>query len=373
MASVLTSTRHETDSYENAMALIENSGWSDGLPTVPPTEKRVSRFLEHSGYSGDEVLVTIAERDKAITAEKLAINSVLAGCLPEYMPVIVAIMEALTHPRFRFNHLASLGSPWPVIVVNGPIAKELGIFSGMYCFGPGHRANLTIARAVSLTLRNCAGARNEDVQRGQWGHSLRLVGCISENEETPWVPLHVERGFSANSSTVTVASTYPGSPSHVTVNLDGENPNRMLDGVCHAIANWGGAQWTRGAYGLFVSPHMVDIFVRAGWSKSNVSDYIVENTTSSIAELKYRGAWGRQVTDVAEDELALHPADVETRLHLFKENPAYDRFVALGSALDERELGVFVVVAGGDAGARMQITIPYQVSSNPVTTEVRHR
>jgi hypothetical protein len=155
------------------------------------------------------------------------------------------------------------------------------------------------------------------------------------------------------------------------VNLNEENPQRMLDGVCHAMANWGGAQWTRGAYGLFVSPHMVEIFAREGWAKSDVRDYVVENTTSTIADLKYRGAWGRQVTDVTAEELAVQPSDAETRLHLFKQNPEYDRYVALGSAFDDRELDVFVVVAGGDAGARMQITIPYQVSSNPVTKEVR--
>lgn len=372
MSALLTSERHEADSYEDAIELAYELGWSDGLPIVPPTERRVAEFLEASGLEPDAVVADITERNKKITAEKAAINAVMAGCKPDYFPVLVAALEAMGDKRYKFNHLASLGSPWPLIVVNGPIAKQIGLHNGIYTFGPGNRANLTLARAVSLVLRNCAGAKSEDVQRGQWGNSIRFSGCIAEVEDSGWEPLHVQRGFTPDASAVTVASTYPGSPAHVTVNLNGEKPTRMLNAVCHAISGWGGAQWTRGTYCLLISTHMVDIFLKEGWGKRDVRDYVVENTKATVADLKYRGAWGKFRGDADEEMLRIDPGDDERSLYLFKRNPE-DEYIFLNSATDERDLDVLVVVAGGDAGARMQITIPYQVSTNAVTKQIKVR
>lgn len=370
MPVLLTSERHEAASYEDAMELAYELGWSDGLPIVPPTERRVAEFLEASGLEPDTIVADITERNMKITAEKAAINAVMAGCKPEYFPVLVAALQAMADKRYKFNHLASLGSPWPLLVVNGPIAKQIGLHSGIYTFGPGHRANLTLARALSLVLRNCAGAKIEDVQRGQWGNSIRFSGCIAEIEDSGWEPLHVQRGFAPDASAVTVASTYPGSPAHVTVNLNGEKPTRMLDAVCHSISYWGGAQWTRGTYALLIGTHMVDIFLKEGWSKRDVRDYVVENTKATVADLKYRGAWGKFRGDADEEMLRINPGDDERSLYLFKRNPE-DEYLFLNSATDERDLDLMVVVAGGDAGARMQITIPYQVSTNAVTKQIK--
>jgi hypothetical protein len=370
MSVPLTSERHEAASYEEAIELAYELEWSDGLPVVPPTERRVTEFLAAGRLDPDTVVADIAERNKKITAEKAAVNAVMAGCRPEYFPVLVAALEAMADKHYKFNHLASLGSPWPLLVVNGPIARQIGMHSGIYTFGPGHRANLTLARALSLVLRNCAGAKIEDVQRGQWGNSIRFCGFIAEIENSGWEPLHVQRGFAPDESAVTVNSTYPGSPAHVTVNLIGEKPSRMLDSVCHAISYWGGAQWTRGMYVLLISTHMVDIFLRRGWSKQDVRDYVVENTKATVADLKCRGAWGMFRGDADEEMLQINPGDEERLLYLFKRN-AEDEYLFLGSATDDRDLDVMVVVAGGDAGPRMQITIPYQVSTNPVTKKIR--
>lgn len=371
MSGSLTSTRHEVDGYDAAVEFAHRSGWSDGLPIVPPTEQRVMACLEHNGLQPDDVIAEITERDKTITAEKLAVNAVMAGCLPEYLPVLATALEAMADRRYKFNHLASLGSPWPLMIVNGPIAREIGLYSGMYTFGPGNRPNLTIARGLSLVLRNCAGAKIEDIQRGQWGNAIRLVGCIAENEDTAWEPLHAMRGFDRGASAVTVVSTYPGSPAHVTVNLNGEQPVRILNAAIHAITHWGGAQWTRGMYTLLVGPHMIEIFDREGWTKQRVRDYIVDNTTTTVADLKFRGAWGKFMGAATEETLRIEPGDENVRMHLFKHNPGLDEFVFLHSAIDDRDLDVMVVAAGGDAGARMQITIPYQVSTNAVTKQVR--
>jgi hypothetical protein len=369
MSVPLTSARFAAASYPEAVELAYELGWSDGLPIVPPTERAVGAFLEAGGLAPDTVVADIAERNRQITAEKAAVNAVMAGCRPEYFPVLIAALQAMADKSYKFNHLASLGSPWPLVVVNGPIAKRIGMHSGIYTFGPGNQANLTIARGLSLTLRNCAGAKVEDVQRGQWGNAMRFCGCIAEMEVEGWEPLHVQRGFAPEESTVTVASTYPGSPSHVTVNLIGEKPERMLNAVCHAITYWGGAQWTRGTYGLLVGPHIAEMFVREGWSKQNVRDYVVENTKATVADLKYRGAWGMFRSDADEEMLRVNPGDEDRYLYLFRRNPE-DEFVFLNSATDDRDLEVMVIVAGGDAGGRMQITIPYQVSTNSVTKKI---
>jgi len=333
----------------------------------------VRQFVEAVGLAPDATIADITERAAVITAEKLAINAVMAGCLPEYMPVLVAAVEAVTEPQFKFNHLASLGSPWPLMIVNGPIAKEIKLNSGMYVFGPGHRPNCTIARALSLLLRNCAEAKVEGVQRGKWGNTNRFVGCIAENEDTPWTPLHVQRGFNRNDSAVTLVSTYPGVPQHTNMHMLGERPDRMLDPVCHSFASYGGAFWTRGVFTLIMGPSDVEVFVKHGWSKDDVRAYVMEHTRSSVAELKFRGAWGIALDAMDEEMVTIRPGDENTFLYLFKDNGEYNDYLYTRSNVEARLLDLFVVVAGGNAGWRPALTYPYQYSTNPVTKKIRTR
>lgn len=373
-ASVLTSRRHHVDDYEAAIDYAYRAGWTDGLPIVPPTERRVVEFLDAAGLAPTDTVVEIPERARVISAEKVAVNAVMAGCLPQYLPVIIAALEAMADPRYKFNHLASMGSPWPMMIVNGPVAAELEINNGRYLFGPGHRPNLTIARGLSLVLRNCAGARNEDTQRGAWGNPMRLVGCIAENEAVGWTPLHVQHGFQPNDSTVTVLSVYPGSPCHISINEAGNDPARLLNSVCHAMANWGGGMWIRGTYTLLMGPHFVDTFQRQGWTKQDIHDYLIENTKSSVASLKERQAWGKHLDHVSAEELVIQPGDHERYVHLFKKTPEYEPYVSWPATLEtnyDRDIDVFVIPAGGDAGQRMTMTIPHSVSTNPVTKMIR--
>jgi len=373
-SSTLTSAHYDVDSYLSAVNLAYNEGWSDGLPVIPPTEDLIRAFLDGVGLAPSDVIVEIAERGRVITAEKLAVNAVMAGCLPEYMPVLVAILEAMADPRYRFNHLASMGSAWPLVVVNGPIAERIGLNSGVYLFGPGHRANLSIARGLSLVLRNCAGARFEDTQRGQWGNPMRLVGCIAENENVGWTPLHVQRGFRAEESVVTVVSVYPGSPVHINVNERGETVEGLLDSVCYAMANWGGAIYNRGVYTLLIPPNYIEWFHRAGWSKDTVHDYMVENTKASVASLKTRRVWGKHLEDVDPAQLEIRPGDDQVFIHLLKKHPTLEPYVSWPIALQpdyDRDVDVFVVAAGGNAGDRMGLMVPNYVSTNPVSRVVR--
>ena len=159
-----------------------------------------------TGRSPDEILGYVPVRQRRITVEKVAINAVMAGCLPEYMPVVLAAVEAMCDEGYNLHgSSASTGGSATLLIVNGPIAKELGINSGANLFGPGCRANATIGRALRLILMNVCGAIPGTLDRSTMGHPGKYTYCIAENEaDSPWEPYHVEKGFAADTSTVTV-------------------------------------------------------------------------------------------------------------------------------------------------------------------------
>ena len=206
MPAALTSKRHQVEDPADAVEFCFRQGWSDGLPVVPPTEARVRAMLEATRLPPAQQVGFVAHRAVSITAEKVAINAVLAGCRPEYMPVVVAAVEGISDPRFSYHGPGtSTAGAGVLVIVNGPIARELDVNAGDNLFGPGWRANLTIGRAVRLVMRNVCGSRPGTLDRGTLGHPGRLAYVIAENEaDSPWTPLHVERGFRAEQSTVTV-------------------------------------------------------------------------------------------------------------------------------------------------------------------------
>ena len=370
MAKRLASERIAVDSVEDAVELYFDRGWTDGLPVVPPTENKIVEFLDCAQMEPGDVIGEIPERDRVITAEKLAINAVMAGCKAEYMPVLVAAVEAICHPDFKFNHLATLGSAWPLFIVNGPAGQELGFNSGMYLLSSaGSRASSTVARAVSLLLWNCAEARPDGIQRGQWGNPGRGHYCIAENEETPWDPLHVQLGFDRDTSTVTAVSTYPG-PYQVYCQRTTE-PELMLDSIADAISTY---DFYRGTYVVFVPPHFVDIFTRHEWTKDDVRDYLVENCKRSVADLKRRGIWGLHSSEYqgyAGVNQNVEPGDDQRFGYVFKPHE-YDRILFDDTTLLRRS-DIYVVVGGGNAGPRLCFIAPYGVSTDPKTVAVRRR
>ncbi|MDO8598446.1 MAG: hypothetical protein Q7R45_17690, partial [Sulfuricaulis sp.] len=159
-------------------------GWTDGLPVVPATAEPVAAMLEAAALRPDAVLAEMPSRNVVLTAEKVAINAVMAGCKPEYMPVIAAAVKALGAPEFGLHHVASGHSGATIIVlVNGPIAARLGINSTNNVFGPGVRANATIGRAVRVMILNLGGAKPNERDKGPLGHPGRFSYCIGEDEE----------------------------------------------------------------------------------------------------------------------------------------------------------------------------------------------
>jgi len=188
--------------YEHAY----EQGWTDGLPIIPATRRRVDAFVRASGRAADDVVGILPPRKGRATVEVIAINAVMAGCRPEYMPVIVAAMEGLTDPGFSLELMQVTTNPMcPLLIVNGPVRRQLDINSGIGCLGPGWRANATIGRAVRLILNNAGGALPGVYSKSTFSSPLRYSYVCGENEEdNPWTPLHVDRGYRRDQSTVTV-------------------------------------------------------------------------------------------------------------------------------------------------------------------------
>ncbi|MFH1652383.1 MAG: hypothetical protein ABID87_09845 [Chloroflexota bacterium] len=187
---------------------MDTHGWGDGLPVVPPTPERVSRMIAASGLAPDHVVAEVQPLDGVATIEKIAVNAVMAGCRPEYMPVVVAAVAAMCEPQFNLQGIQATTNPTGVcVVVNGPIRKKLNINCGRNCLGPGWRANATIGRAIRLIQLNIGGGKPEEIDKASQGYPGKYTMCFGENEEdSAWKPLHVERGFKAAESTVTVVS-----------------------------------------------------------------------------------------------------------------------------------------------------------------------
>ena len=343
MASTLTSKRYAVNDLGEAIELCYEKGWTDGLPVIPPTPERVHAMLDAVRLAPQHQVVYIAHRAVAITAEKVAINAVLAGCTPAYMPVVLAAIEAIGDPAWGYHGPGtSTGGAAVLIVVNGPIAQELDINAGDNLFGPGWRANATIGRAVRLVMRNVCGSRPGTLDRGTLGHPGKLSYVIAENEaESPWPPLHVERGFSPTQSAVTVmAAEAP----HQFYNQLSNTAEGILTTLCDDMRISGNVVGQPQYLVILAGEHMRTI-ASDGWTKAQIRQFVFDHTQNSLAHLKRTQRLSGTVT----------PED-ETRLRPLIESPE----------------DVFIVAAGGRAGA-FSAYIPgwgSKRSSQAVTKEV---
>lgn len=368
MNKILKSVSYEVDNPLDAIEFCYEKGWTDGLPVVPPTEARVVEFLEYAQLEPDQIVGEIPERNRVVTAEKLAINAVMAGCRKEYMPVVKSATEALCDPDFKFNHLASLGSPWPMMIVSGPIVKELEFNHGMWVLGPGFRPNATIGRTISLIVSNCAKGYIGGIQRGTYGHPGRFNSlCVGENSQvTGWEPHHVEMGFDQNTSTVTLVSTYPGVDTPLCIRME---PEPILEVLSYYIAD---GLFYRGIYPILMGPPWAEVFVKAGWTKTDMKNWMYEHCKFSVAGLKARRRWGlftRHAEGLGSADQKIEPGDENKYVYIWKEGQ-YDQYV-FDDAATERKMGIYFVAAGGDSGHRCAIMTPYAASSNPVTKPIK--
>ena len=190
------------NAYEHAY----DQGWTDGLPIIPPSQDLVERFVIASGREPQESIAVVPPRKGRATVEVIAINAVMAGCRPEYMPALIAAVEALIDPSFPLELIQVTTNPMtPLLLFNGPIRDQLDINYGAGCLGPGWRANATIGRAIRLVLLNAGGALPGIYSKSSFASPLRYTFVLGENEEeNPWTPFHVDQGFGPEDSTVTV-------------------------------------------------------------------------------------------------------------------------------------------------------------------------
>ena len=187
------------ESYAAINRLYQERGWTDGLPIVPPTAEAVAECLRHTDRDPRELIAVLPPRQGEATVERIAVNTVMAGCRPEYLPVVITAIEALADPGFNLDSIQATTHPVaPLMIVNGPIARELGINSGYNAFGQGFAPNLTIGRAVRLVLMNLGGGLPGTGDRSTQGSPAKIAYCVAENEDAnPWEPLHVEAGIPA--------------------------------------------------------------------------------------------------------------------------------------------------------------------------------
>jgi hypothetical protein len=299
----LKSRRHTVPDAGGAMELCYTNGWTDGLPVVPPTAERIRAMLEAGGIAAQQQIAFIENRQVSVTAEKVAINAVMAGCKAEYMPVIVAAVEALADPVYGYHGPAtSTGGSAVFMVVNGPIARELDINCGDNLFGPGWRANATIGRAIRLIMRNVIGTLPGELDRSSLGHAGKYSFCIAENEkDSPWPAFHTTRGFRAEQNAVTIFAAYAP---HQYSNRLSATPEGVLATACaHMKVSAGTARHPQYAM-VFAGEHQA-IMKKAGWTRERVQQHVYENSQSTLAELKRINLLPGAVTP--EDESTLFP------------------------------------------------------------------
>ncbi len=274
-------------------------GWTDGLPVIPPTPERVEAML--GGRNPGDSLGELPPAMGRATLERVAACAALAGCRPEYFPVVIAAVEAALEPRFNVGGQAVTTQPTgQVVIVNGPVRDAIGLNSSMGALGPGWRANMTIGRALRLVISLTGGGFPGRLDRSTLGQPGKLGLCLAEDEAvSPWEPLHVERGYTAADSVVTLV----GADAPLSISDHRSKTPQELARVLGwaAAATWSPNWWPLGGASLFViCPEHAEMFRAAGWTKQRLREEIFETVTRPAGELR----WGETTPEVvaAADE-----------------------------------------------------------------------
>ena len=346
--AALTSETYDVGDFAAAQEFYHGNGWTDGLPVVPPTEERVLEMLDGTARSPSEVIGLIPPNLTPCTVEKVAINAVMAGCRPEYMPVVLTAVEAALMPAFGLHGvLATTNACTPVVMVNGPIARAIGMNAKGNVFGQGNRANAAIGRTLQLVVRNVGGGRPGEIDRSVFGTPAKYSFCFAEDEEDPhWESYAVSLGYSPNASAVTI---FPGDGITQTIDHISRKPEdlcRSYAGCIRAIYHTGhiiGVQ----AFLAIGREHAI-VFYDAGWSKAQVKEELLGLLKIPVREVVPGRSGLSGLT--AEEK-----ADPNTLIPKFKN-------------------GTFNIIrAGGSAGKYSVIisSIGGRGSIEPVTREIR--
>ncbi|NOT57547.1 MAG: hypothetical protein HOP18_23320 [Deltaproteobacteria bacterium] len=273
-ADTVQAKRYDLADAFDVNELYQQKGWTDGLPIVAPTEDRVLECLAAVHLAPGEVIGVEAVRQRPITAEKVAINAVMAGCLSTYMPVVVAVLRAMCDEDFNLHgSTASTGGSAQFIVVNGPMRTTLGMNATHNALGNASRANATIGRAIRLLLINVLECIPGQLDRSTLGHPGKFTFCLAEDEEdSKWLPLAQERGVAAGQSGVTVMACE--SP-HQIMNEWTKDPEELAETfaaeIRHNMLTY--SIWA-GNYAIVIPKQIRELFIAAGWQKQDIRDYI---------------------------------------------------------------------------------------------------
>ncbi len=270
---------------DDPIEVAYDRGWSDGLPVVPPTDLRIARMLAGTTRAPTDIVGLIPPNLIECSVEKVAINAVLAGCRPEYFPVVLATVEAALKPAFSMHGLvATLWFSGPVVIVNGPIAKRIGMNSEGNALGQGNRANATIGRALQLLIRNVGGGIPGEIDRSVLGNPGKYTFCFAEDESDPnWTALNVSRGSSAGSSSVTL---FHGDGVQGVGALKARTPEELCNSLAQAL--WAvGHPRDAGRAGaiLVLGPDHYEIFALAGWGRAEVEAGLHSSLKRSARDL----------------------------------------------------------------------------------------
>ncbi len=266
----ITARRIEVGPLEDDVEACFDRGWSDGLPVVPPTRERVWRMLQGTKRAPDEIVGLMPPALAECTVEKIAINAVMAGCKPEYMPLVMAAVEGALVDEFCLHGV--LGTTWfcgPVLIVNGPEARRVGMNSGVNALGQGNRANASIGRTLQLIVRNVGGGRPGEIDRSCLGNPGKYTFCFAEDEEgSCWESLAVERGFPPDASTVTL---FAGDGVHPIFDQSSRKPEDLARTFALVLKSINHPEMARiGDAVLVVSPEHERVFREAGWDKGRL-------------------------------------------------------------------------------------------------------
>ena len=278
------------DTLEEVQRYFHTQGMTDGLPIIPPTPQAVQNMLAYTDLSPHEVIAALPPRKGQATVEKIAINAVMAGCLPQYLPVVLAAIQALADDAFNlYGVLATTHPCTPMVFVNGPIGRELDINAGYNAMGQGWRSNATIGRAVRLVMTNVAGAQPGELDRATLGTPAKYSYCFAENEaDSPWEPWHVECGYPADVSTVTVV----GAEAPHNINDHGSiRSESILITVAETMAVVGCNNATgRGQPVVVFGPEHAATVAAEGFTKQDVKTWLYERSRIDVTRFSPENA-----------------------------------------------------------------------------------
>ena len=330
--------RWQFDDWEGALKHYFREGLTDGLPVVPPTQERVQALLEYCGLGPEDVLGTEGIRHKRFPAGKVAVSAVMAGCLPEHFPVVVAAVSAVCDRAYNFHASStSTNGIANLVLVSGPYASRIGMNHGVNAFGNGNRANAAIGRAINLLKANFYGSVSQEMDKSTYGHSGKYSFCFAEDLETsPWRSLAESKGFRSGASAVTMVAA--NAPLQLETHGD-RDPEGFLTAAAHAMLGFGPRL---SEVVLTISQELMAYIAASGWSRAQVAGFLHEKT------LRTAGEW---------DEWR----------RMDKLPPDANREELIGCVAGPER--ITVVPSGGDAGEFMALITSWG-SSRSVTREI---